>query len=348
MLAGWSFAGCDAGRAAGLSPFDEFFQALFIPVLALPLSGPTCLWRGFRCLFDRRWRSLVLAPPAINALLFAGGGVEAAGRVATAVRRLQGAPPGWLDWLAFLVWPLFGAGLLLVFVYAFAALANLIGAPFIAVLARCVAGNATPPAGGWLREVGQAMRSELCKLRCFLRRAVPLGLLRWVPGVNLLAAGLSAAGGVAAGARISGYPLANCGIDFRAVRRTAAAMPLRVLGFGASALLGAVPVVNLLPMPAAVDRCLFAGARQRRGLRRARQGMAGAGFRALSNHEVQRPGYQVARGALAPTVRSWEWLQPRIFKRPDRRVAMAFAAEGAPTWRAAVFYGTVLPSRLRR
>ncbi|ANX03352.1 hypothetical protein PG2T_03540 [Immundisolibacter cernigliae] len=158
-----------------------------MPLLGHPLSGPACLWRGFRCLFDRRWRSLVLAPLAINALLFGAGSVWAAGRVAAAVRWLQDALPGWLDWLAFLAWPLFGLGLLLVFVYAFTALANLIGAPFNVILARRVSGDVAPPAGGWLREATQAMLNELRKLRYFLVRAVPLGLLLWVPGVNLVA-----------------------------------------------------------------------------------------------------------------------------------------------------------------
>jgi CysZ protein len=55
------------------------------------------------------------------------------------------------------------------------------------------------------------------------------------------------------------YPLGNRGLDFRAVRQAAAAMPLRALGFGGSVLvLGAVPVVNLLLMPAAViGACLL-------------------------------------------------------------------------------------------
>lgn len=219
-----------------------------------PLSGPACLWRGFGCLLDRRWRSLVLAPLAINALLFGAGSVWAAGRVAAAVRWLRDALPGWLDWLAFLAWPLFGLGLLLVFVYAFTALANLIGAPFNVILARRVSGEVAPPAGGWLREAGRATLNELRKLGYFLVRAVPLGLLLWVPGLNLVAGPLwLLLGAWLLALEYLDYPLGNRGLDFVAVRRTAAAMPLRSLGFGGSVLLlGAVPIVNLLLMPAAV------------------------------------------------------------------------------------------------
>ena len=231
-----------------------------MPILDHSLSGPACLWRGFRCLFDRRWRSLVLAPLAINALLFGAGSFWAAGRVAAAVQWLQDALPGWLAWLAFVAWPLFGLALLLVFVYAFTALANLIGAPFNVILARRVSGDVAPPAGGWLREAGQAMLNELRKLGYFLVRAVPLGLLLWVPGVNLVAGPLwLLLGAWLLALEYLDYPLGNRGLDFRVVRQTAAAMPLRALGFGGSVLLlGAVPVVNLLLMPAAViGACLL-------------------------------------------------------------------------------------------
>lgn len=231
-----------------------------MPALISPKSGPACLWQGFRCLFDRRWRSLVLAPLAINALLFGAGSVWAAGRVAAVVRWLRDALPGWLDWLAFLAWPLFGLALLLVFVYAFTALANLIGAPFNVVLARRVTGDVAPPAGGWLREAGQAVLSELRKLRYFLVRVVPLGLLLWVPGVNLVAGpAWLVLGAWLLALEYLDYPLGNRGLDFRAVRRTAAAMPLRALGFGGCVLLlGAVPIVNMLLMPAAViGACLL-------------------------------------------------------------------------------------------
>ncbi|MGK2942898.1 MAG: sulfate transporter CysZ [Immundisolibacter sp.] len=229
-------------------------------ILRAPMSGPRCLWLGFARLFDRRWRSLVLAPLAINALLFGAGSVWAAGRVRSAVQSLQNALPGWLDWLAFLAWPLFGLVLLLVFVYAFTALANLIGAPFNAVLAARVLGEAPVSGGGWLGEATRAVANELRKLAYFLVRVVPLGLLLWVPGVNLFAGPIWVLlGAWLLALEYLDYPLANRGLDFRAVRRSAGGMPLRTLGFGGSVLLlGMLPVVNLLLMPAAViGACLL-------------------------------------------------------------------------------------------
>ncbi|WP_448506320.1 sulfate transporter CysZ [Immundisolibacter sp.] len=231
-----------------------------MPLPDLPLSGPACLWRGLRALFDRRWRTLVLAPLAINALLFGAGSFWVAGRVAAAVQWLQDALPGWLDWLAFLGWPLFGLGLLLVLAYAFTTLANLIGVPFNVILVRRVTGDITSPAGGRLHEAAQAMVNEMRKLRYYLARAVPLGLLLWIPGVNLVAGpAWLLLGAWLLALEYLDYPLGNRGLDFCAVRRTAAAMPLRALGFGGSVLLlGAVPVVNLLLMPAAViGACLL-------------------------------------------------------------------------------------------
>jgi CysZ protein len=219
-----------------------------------PLSGVVCLWRGFANLFDRRWRGLVLAPLAINAVLFAAGGLWAARRTADAVTRWQAALPDWLGWLAYLAWPLFGVALLLVCVYGFTAVANLIAAPFNTALAARVLGE--PPAGarGVLAEALASIGNELRKLWYFLLRAVPLGVLLWVPGVNLIAAPLwLLLGAWLLALEYLDYPLAHRGCDFAAVRRLAAARRGPALGFGAAALVaGMLPGLNLLLMPAAV------------------------------------------------------------------------------------------------
>ncbi|MDD3651689.1 sulfate transporter CysZ [Immundisolibacter sp.] len=219
-----------------------------------PLSGAACLWRGFTSLFDRRWRSLVLAPLAINAVLFAAGGVWAARRTADAVSAWQAALPDWLGWLTYLAWPLFAVALVLVCVYGFTAVANLIGAPFNTALAARVLGE--PPAGGRgaVAEALASIGNELRKLGYFLLRAVPLGVLLWVPGVNLVAGPLwLLLGAWLLALEYLDYPLAHRGLDFPAVRRAAAARRGPALGFGAAALLaGMLPGLNLLLMPAAV------------------------------------------------------------------------------------------------
>jgi CysZ protein len=139
-------------------------------------------------------------------------------------------------------------------VYGFTALANLIAAPFNTALAARVLGE--PPAGarGMLAEALASIGNELRKLRYFLLRAVPLGVLLWVPGVNLIAAPLwLLLGAWLLALEYLDYPLAHRGCDFAAVRGVAAARRGPALGFGAAALVaGMLPGLNLLLMPAAV------------------------------------------------------------------------------------------------
>ena len=225
-----------------------------------PLGGAGYLGRGFRALFDRRWRRLVVMPLAINTLLFGAGGVWAAGRVAAVVRRLHESLPGWLDWLAFLTWPLFAIAFALVWVYGFTLAANVIGAPFNAVLAGRVLGEPAAHGRGVLTDALLAVGNELRKLGYFLLRAVPLWLLLWVPGVNLLAGpAWLLLGAWLLALEYLDYPLAHRGHDFGAVRRRAAAVRWPALGFGGGVLLLAMlPLVNLLLMPAAViGACLL-------------------------------------------------------------------------------------------
>lgn len=227
---------------------------------ASAVTGPQCLYRGFCALFDRRWRGLVLTPLLINVLLFAAGTVAAVHYVGGAVQWLRGLLPGWLDWLALLLWPLFVLALLLVLVYVFTALANLIAAPFNAVLAARVLGEPAAHGRGWLADALAAIGSELRKLGYFLLRAVPLWLLLWVPGVNLLAGpAWLLLGAWLLALEYLDYPLAHRGQDFAAVRRSAAAVRWPALGFGGGVLLlGMLPLVNLVLMPAAViGACLL-------------------------------------------------------------------------------------------
>lgn len=229
-------------------------------LITAPLGGPASLVQGFRSLFDRRWRTLVLTPLAINAALFAAGGVWAARRMEDAVRWLHGALPGWLDWLALLAWPLFAMLFAMVCVYGFTLVANVIGAPFNTALAARVLGEPPAQGGHFAADALAAVGNELRKLGYFLLRAVPLGIALWIPGINVIAGPLwLLLGAWTLALEYLDYPLAHRGLHFAAVRRAAAARRGQSLGFGASVLAaGLVPGLNMVLMPAAViGACLL-------------------------------------------------------------------------------------------
>jgi CysZ protein len=194
----------------------------------------------------RRW---VAIPLAINTVLFAAAIALGARQFAHLVDWLLSYVPGWLDWLQFLLWPLF------------AVVANLVGAPFNGLLAEAVERHlrGAPPvdAGGWaaaLREALPAMLEELRKLAYYLRWAIPLLLLTLVPLVNLATPFLWAwFSAWMLALEYGDYPMGNHGLRFAEQRRRLRRRLPLTLGFGAAvAVAMLIPVVNFLVMPAAV------------------------------------------------------------------------------------------------
>jgi CysZ protein len=169
--------------------------------------------------------------------------------------------PDWLDWLRYLLWPLFAlTGVLLVF-YTFSLLSNLIAAPFNGLLAEAVErhldGQTMDDAGGWqslLRDILPSLFSELRKLLYFALRALPLGLLFLIPPVNLAAPFLWALFSAwMLAIEYVDYPMANHLLHFAEQRKRLRRRKLLAWGFGgASMLMTMVPVVNFLAMPASV------------------------------------------------------------------------------------------------
>jgi len=206
-------------------------------------------------------RRFVAIPLAVNVLLFAVLIGLAANAFGHLVDSLIAALPQWLGWLEFLLWPLFALSALLVLLYGFVLLANLIAAPFNGLLAEAVerqlTGQSLEGTGGLrqiLADILPSLGAELVKLRYMAVRALPLAVLFLIPGLNLVAPfawGLFSAWMLAL--EYADYPMANHRIFFPEQRQRLGRRPLLTLGFGGGALLlTLVPVLNFVAMPAAV------------------------------------------------------------------------------------------------
>ena len=132
-------------------------------------------------------------------------------------------------------------------------------APFNEILAERVelsltgntpAQHSTP----FLSALTAALMNQLRKLGYFAVRAAPLLLLYLIPGVNaaaLLIWLLFSAWMMAV--EYVDYPMGNHGMGFQIQRRALSENRLLALGFGGAVLtLTAVPIINLIIMPAAV------------------------------------------------------------------------------------------------
>jgi len=166
----------------------------------------------------------------------------------------------WLVWLRDLLWVLFALmGMFLIF-FSFSTLANLLGSPFNGLLAEAVERNHTGQSmdsWNWRQfalSVVPMVINELRKLRYFALISLPVLLLFFVPGVNLLAPLLWAVAGVWIMAlEYLDYPMANHRHNFRQVRSWFGQHRPLGLGFGTGMLLGiAIPGLNLIMMPVGV------------------------------------------------------------------------------------------------
>ncbi len=225
-----------------------------------PVEGIGYLFRGAKIIREPALRKFAIAPIAINLLLFIaliGSLVNVANGL---IDRLQAMLPSWLNWLEWLIWPLLILAMLLTVSYTFVTLANIIAAPFNGLLAERVEQHLTgqplptTPWAQFLKEVIPIILNEIRKLGYFLRYAIPIGLLLIFPLTTAIGTPLWL--GFTSwmlALEYLDYPMSNNKLSFIQVRQKAAQLRLTSFGFGLVVMaLSAVPLLNLLVMPAAV------------------------------------------------------------------------------------------------
>ncbi len=223
-------------------------------------SGVHYLFEGLRLIRQPGLRRYVVVPLLVSTVLFTTAAIGLTHWLEVLINLLLGYLPGWLDWLRYLLWPVFAiAGVLIIF-YSFSIMTNLIAAPFNGMLAEAVEKHLTGQpieTGGWqalARDIVPSLLSELRKLLYFLLRAIPLGILFLIPGVNVAAPfiwGLFSAWMLAI--EYVDYPMANHLLHFSTQRGLLRQRRMLAYGFGGSALLMTmIPVVNFLAMPVCV------------------------------------------------------------------------------------------------
>ncbi len=219
------------------------------------------LGEGIRLMRQAGLRRYVAVPLLVSILAFSTAIYFGYHWLGVLIDWLLGYLPGWLDWLRYVLWPLFALSGVLVIFYTFSIITNLIAAPFNGLLAEAVerhlTGQPLDEAGGWrelLKDVLPSILSELRKLWYFAVRAVPLAVLFLIPGINLAAPfiwGLFSAWMLSI--EYADYPMANHRLHFSEQRQRLRKRRLLAYGFGGgSLLLTMIPVVNFIAMPASV------------------------------------------------------------------------------------------------
>ncbi len=230
-------------------------------MLSNPFRGAFYLFKGATLLFTPGIKRYVVIPLLINALLFGGLVFFGINQFETLLQWLMPELPEWLQWVVWLLWLLFGLAALIIIFYTFTLLANIISAPFNAALAEALERHLTgrkieqsTQLSRVFKDIGQALKQEAIKFKYMGVRALPLLILFFIPGVNIVApiiwmtfcAWLLAL-------EYMDYPMSNHGIKFMIVRERVAEKRLLNLGFGGITMLATlIPIINFIVIPSAV------------------------------------------------------------------------------------------------
>ena len=231
-----------------------------------PISGAYYLLRGFGLLFKPGIRPYVIIPLLINTIIFISLIIFGVQQFQEFLDWIMPDLPEWLQWLSWLMWIIFGIGALLIVVFTFSLVSNLVGAPFNALLATAVEKHITggiQKAGSsdsivtnssFIANIIPALANEVKKIAYAIAWSIPFLILFLIPVVNLAAPFLwfmFTAWMLAI--EYADYPMGNHDILFPTQRRYLRSQTLKTMGFGSAVGIATmIPIANFMVMPAAV------------------------------------------------------------------------------------------------
>lgn len=227
------------------------------------IEGFLTIFSGMRLLTTKGIRRFALVPVFINVVIFSSAIYVASKQFEQLMNRMLGSISWLPDWLEtgieWLLWPLFAIMILIAIYYSFTLLANLIAAPFNALLAKKVEQHLRNDVvfeeeGAILPLVTRTIGSEIKKYTHMFKWLIGLLILTFIPGINIIAPfawGLYGAWMLAI--EYADYTMGNHGMFFQEELQLLRKNRMASLGLGsASMLMTMIPVINLIAMPASV------------------------------------------------------------------------------------------------
>lgn len=221
------------------------------------MKGLTCLGKAFVYLGHKGLRRYIFIPLFINILLYAVGIWTLIHYFSILMARFLPSD-SWFAFLHWLLWPFIAAIIIILVLYSFSLLANIIAAPFNSFLSAAVEKLETgqiPESGMSLsKEIWHSIIQEIRKTCFFLIRAIPIILISFIPLLNIITPLLwFLYFAWSTYVQYMDYPMANNGIFFSEQRRILRSHINDMLSFGGIAsLLLLIPVINLVAMPICV------------------------------------------------------------------------------------------------
>lgn len=224
-------------------------------------TGFDYLVQGFGLIQRPGLRLFVLIPLLINIVIFAALITLTFNQFGEWIDYAIDWLPQFLAFLRWILWPLAVILILVVVMYSFSIVANLIASPFNGLLAEKTEELLTGREVAGFETIGQALLSfpksllrEALKLMYYLPLALVVLIISFIPGVNLAAPVLwFLLGAWMMVIQYCDFPMDNHQRSFAQMKRAIRVQRLTSLGFGSGVMVGTmIPIVNFFIMPAAV------------------------------------------------------------------------------------------------
>ena len=221
-------------------------------------SGADCLFEGLHLIRQPGLRRYVAMPLLINIVLLSAMAAYGISRYDAWTGALTSYLPDWLSLLSWLVGLLAAALVVVMVLYLFTIVANIVAAPFNAVLSVKVeerlTGRAPMSNAGLHVVVTRSIGREIVKVLYYLPRLLGLLVIAVIPGLNAVAPVLWVLlGAWMMAVEYCDYAADNNEVSFKELRRRLGQSRLDALLFGVMVyVVLAIPFLNLVLVPAAV------------------------------------------------------------------------------------------------
>ena len=216
-----------------------------------PLIAAGFLYKGFTLLTNPKLRLFILIPILVNIVLYSVALGLGYYYVDKLIAQLI---PASLQWLSWILWPLFFISFFVAGFFTFTVLSNLIASPFYGILSSKTLAIISGKAHIVEQPITKVIIAELKRVLYIVTRMLPLLVLFFIPVVNIIASFvLSLFGAWCLAMEFMAYPLENEGLLFVDQKRLIKTVWPGALSFGALTMIGlTLPVLNIIVGPAAV------------------------------------------------------------------------------------------------
>jgi CysZ protein len=227
-------------------------------MIADMMNGSVYLGRGFKIIRQPDVRLYVAMPLLINILLFSMLIWFGYDQFSPLVDKAISLVPGFLDFLRWIIWLVISVFTTIVVFFTFTPIANIVAAPFNALLAEKIearlTGRAINSTSSFIKIARDSVLSQLRKLVYILLWSAALLLISLIPVINFAAPFLWVIfGSWLLSLEYLDYPMGNHQLDFKRQKQILAARKGLALGFGGSVMiLTSIPLINFIVMPVAV------------------------------------------------------------------------------------------------